>query len=135
MAEDFNPTGAQPEQTEPSNPEEKQEAASVKPKTKADLEAENVALLAEVEKLKAENEALKKQIPETPEVKAGHKMIFIKSNSVPAIPKNGKKYVEGQVNGDKFEVLCDHQVEVPDHIAEALRGVILAQANTHNGRL
>lgn len=138
MAEDFNP-GLNDEKT---NPEDNQQpgptetevqpgqdnnqqpdnpARPAKPPTKAELEVENARLLEQ-------NEQLKRMIPNHIQPKEGYKVVFIKSNGVPAVPKNGKKYIEGSVNGKKFEVLCDQQVEVSDEIAEALQGVIKAQS-------
>lgn len=114
-----------PEAPAPAEPEAEQPA---KPKTKAELEVENANLSARNAELEEMLQALRKMLPKNVTARPGHSVVFIKSNDVPAIPRDGKKYVQGAVNGEKFEVLCDSQVEVADHIAEALKGVISRQA-------
>lgn len=149
MAEDFNPgvttdAQAQTENTQASTdpaaadkPNDtvndttvKQEellVAASKPKNKAELEAENELLRTENERLALENETLKRMLPSYIQPRPGYKVVFIKSDKVAAIVHNGRKHIEGAVNGVKFMVPCDMQTEVPDAVAEALAGVISAQ--------
>lgn len=130
-----------PEITEPSNALTPGEAASIAEemanaqKTGPEIQAENEVLRTENETLRTENaqlandlSALLQKVPVRPPVRPGFQTVFIKSNGVPAVPRNGKKYLEGSVNGQKFEVLCDHQIKVSDAIAEALAGVIRNQS-------
>lgn len=144
MTEDFNPAANPAEDTQaPADesqdtaqpPQPDQDEAPAKPKTKAELEEENAKLkealnhlLLEIDRLKSENTNLRKALPANISAKPGHKVVFIKSNNVAAIPRNGRKYLQGSVNGEQFEVPCDVQVEVRDDIAEALKGVISAQS-------
>lgn len=118
------PADSTPDQTVPSKPKNKAELEA----ENAELEAENAALVAENRKLSKQLEALSHLIPKQHVAREGHTVVFIKSDRVPAVPRNGKKYLEGSVNGRKFEVVCDVQTEVPDDVAEALAGVIRNQS-------
>ena len=111
------------------------EAPEVKPaprpkaKTKAELEDEVEALQAELAELHAKFEAAKTASPGGITPKEGHKVVFIKSEWVAAITKDKKKYVQGNINGVPFEVVCNEQVEVPDDVAEVLKHVTEANKN------
>lgn len=113
----------------PEAPEPETDAAEGKPKskTKAQLEAELSALTEELTSLRAELDKFKAALPKAQMPKEGHQSIFVKSNNVAYIPEGKKKFLHGSVNGTPFKVLCDEQVEVADHVAEALRGVLEAQ--------
>lgn len=137
MAKDFNPADEKKENQKPAKDEQPPagDAPKIDPpaqnepeKTKEELEAENKLLRAENKQLADDVTALLQKAPVKAPIRPGHKEVFIKSENVAAIRKNGKKYAEGSVNGVKFEVLCDTQVEVTDAIAEALSGVIHNQA-------
>jgi hypothetical protein len=123
MSEEFMQA---PESTEPEATDS-ETGEKAKSKTKAQLEAELSALTAEITSLRSELDKFKAALPKEMVPKEGHKVVFIKSNNVAAIPEGKKKFLHGSVNGTPFKVLCDEQVEVADHVAEALRGVIEAQ--------
>ena len=117
-----------PETVEPETTEsESADLGKPKAKTKAQLETELADLTSEISSLRDELERFKAAMPKTLIPKEGHTAVFVKSNNVAYIPEGKQKYVHGSVNGAPFKVLCDEQVEVADHVAEALRGVLEAQ--------
>ncbi len=95
-----------------------------------DLQKENEALRLKVEELEA-------LLPKQLQAKDGYAIVFIKSDAVTATKKKDGKYVKVRVTGKnddgsefhmEHDVKCDCQVEVPQPIAEALKGVIEAQS-------
>lgn len=117
----------EPEATEPEPEPEPEEPVEEGPSA-SDLLAETEHLKTRIAALEIENALLRSKLPANITAREGYKVIYLKSNGVLTETKeDGKKYVKGDINGDKFEVVCDEQTEVREDIAGALKGLLDSQ--------